>query len=248
LFTFVYTFDISKLLHYFTLFKVITLPTLVSPDNFVQYIVDFPYFGLQVSQCAYLMLTEAEYSNCKKKGSITICPAVTPVYRAQTVTCLSSLFFQSANTNRVCQRQLLLQQRTPNLQHHGNIWIFHFRTWHQISLRCPDTRDQIHRTMTLYGTGILHNASACHITSDGITIFPELHGTSLAELDSPKFYLPDNISIVTSDEVQQLEDLSSTDIQRLRDVHTKVETLQQTFDVDSLLHIHRTMLHKQNTH
>ena len=137
---------------HFILFKVITFPTLLSSDTFAHYILDFAYYGLQVSQCAYLMLTEAEYSNCKKKGSITICPAVTPVYRAQTVTCLSSLFFQSANTNRVCQRQLLLQQRTPNLQHHGNIWIFHFRTWHQISLRCPDTRDQINHTITFHGT------------------------------------------------------------------------------------------------
>jgi hypothetical protein len=216
---------------YFTLFKVITLPTVVSPDKFGQYIIDFPYFGLQVSQRAYLMLTEAEYSNCKKKGSITICPAVMPVYSAQTVTYLSSLFFQSANTHRFCRRQLLLQHRTPNLQHRGNIWIFHFPTRHQISLRCPDTRDQIHHTMTLYGTGILHIASAWHITSDGITIFPEMHGTSLVGLDLPKFYLPDNISIVTSDEIQQLEDFSSTDIRRLRDVHTKVENLQQTFDV-----------------
>jgi len=198
------------------------LPTLVFFYKFAQYVVDFSYFGLQVSQRAYLMLTEADYSHCEKKGSITICPAVTPVYSAQTVTFLSSLFFQSTNTHRVCRRKLLLQHRTPTLQHHGNIWIFHFPTRHQILLRCPDTRDQIHRTITLYGTGILHNTSACHITSDEITIFPELHGTSLAELDSPKFYLPDNISIVTSDKVQQLEDISPTDIQRLHDVHTKM--------------------------
>ena len=88
-----------------------------------------------------------------------------------------------------------------------------------------------------------------HITSDGIAIFPELHGTSLALLDSPKFYLPDNISIVTSNAFQQMEELSPTDIQRLRDLHIKVATLQQTFDVDSLLHIQRTtMPHKLNTH
>ena len=147
----------------------------------------------------------------------------------------------------VCRRKLLLQHWTPTLQHHGNKWIFHF-PWHQISLRCPDTRNQIHCTITLYGTEILHNTSECHITTDEITIFPDLHGTSLAELDSLKFYLPDNISIVTNDEIQQLKDISPTDVQRLHDVHTKVATLKQTFDVDSLLHIHRTMLHKQNTH
>jgi len=49
----------------------------------------------------------------------------------------------------------------------------------------PDTRDQINRTITLYGTGILHNTSECHITSDEITIFPDLHVTLLAELHSP---------------------------------------------------------------
>ena len=81
-----------------------------------------------------------------------------------------------------------------------------------------------------------------------ITIFPDLHGTSLEELDLSKFYLPRNISIVTNDEIQQLEDMSPTDIQRLHDVLTKVTTRQQIFDVDSLLHIHRTtMLYKQNT-
>ena len=195
------------------------------------------------------MLTEADYSHWKKKGSITICSAVAPVYSARTVTCLSSFLFQSTNTHRVCRRKLLLQHRTPTLQHHGNIWIFHFPTRHQISVRCPDTRDQVHHTITLYGTVILYNTSVCHITSDGITISPELHGTSIAELDSPKFFLLYNISIVTSDEVQRLEDFTPTDIQRLRDVHTKVGTLQQTFDFDSLLHIHRkTMLHKHSNH
>jgi hypothetical protein len=77
---------------HFTLFKVITLPTLISPNKFAQYIVDYSYFGLQISQHANLMLTETDYSH-SKKGSITICPADTTVYSAQTVTCLYSLFF-----------------------------------------------------------------------------------------------------------------------------------------------------------
>ena len=194
------------------------------------------------------MLTETDFSHCKK-GSFTICPGNTPVCSAQTMTCLSNLFFQSTNTHRVCRRKMLIQHPTPTLQHHGNMWIFHFPTRHHISLRYPDTKDQINRTITLYGAGILHNTSECHITSDEITIFPDLDGTPLAELDTPKFYLPGNISIVTNDEIQQLKDIFPTDIQRLHDMHTKISTLQQTFDVDSLLHIHRTaMLHKQRTH
>jgi len=131
------------------------------------------------------MLTETDYSHCKT-GSITICPANTPVYSAQTMTCLSSLFIQSTNTHRVCRRKLLLQHLTPTHQHHRNIWIFHFPTRHQISLLCPDTKGQIHRKLTLYGAGILQSTSECHITCDDITIYPDLHVTSLAELDTPK--------------------------------------------------------------
>jgi len=49
-----------------------------------------------------------------------------------------------------------------------------------------------------------------------ITIVPNLHGTSLAELDTPKFYLPNNISVVTNDEIQQLEDVYPADIKKTR--------------------------------
>jgi hypothetical protein len=51
---------------YFTFFKVISLPTRVSSDKFVQYSVDYSYLGLQNRQRAYLMLTERDYSHCKK--------------------------------------------------------------------------------------------------------------------------------------------------------------------------------------
>jgi len=234
--------------HYFTLFKVISLPTRVSFNKFVQYSVDYSYLGIQNSQRAYLMLTEADYSRCKK-ASITICPANMPVYNTQKVTCLSSLFFQSANTRRVCQRKLILQHQTPTLQRHGKVWIFHFPTRHQISLRCPGNNEPLHRTITLYESGILHNASECHIVSDEVQIFPDLYGTSQAELEKPRFYLPDNISVVTDDETKQLEDISPAEIRRLDDVQAKIATLKQTFDVDSLLHIHKTtLLQKQTTH
>ena len=91
-----------KLAHrYFTLFKVMYLPTRLSSDKFLQYSVDCSYLEFQNSQRAYLMLTETNYSHCKR-GSITICSANVTKYNTQTVTCLSSLFFQSANTHRVC--------------------------------------------------------------------------------------------------------------------------------------------------
>ena len=89
--------DRIKLLHIHlksavTLFKVITLSSLVSFDKFAQYIVDYSYFEVQNSHRSYLMLTENDYSK-----AASLCPANTPVYSTHTVTCLSSLFFHGIN-------------------------------------------------------------------------------------------------------------------------------------------------------
>ena len=59
---------------HFTLFRAITLPIRVTFDKFIQYSVDFEYFGLQHTQQSYLLLSEASFNRCTK-GSIVICPA-----------------------------------------------------------------------------------------------------------------------------------------------------------------------------
>jgi len=86
---------------HFTLLRLIALPTQISFDKFVKYLVDYAFFVLQHSQQSYLLFTEADYSCCDK-GSITICPAETAVYNLQSLKCESSLFFQTENANRLC--------------------------------------------------------------------------------------------------------------------------------------------------
>ena len=81
---------------HFTLFRLIALPTQISPDKFVKYSVDYAFFALQHSRRSYLLFTEADYSRCDK-GNITICPAGTAGYSSQSLKCESSLFFQAEN-------------------------------------------------------------------------------------------------------------------------------------------------------
>ena len=57
----------------FTLYKLSVLPTRIS-NNFVQHLIDFPYFAIDISQREYLLFTEADYHRCEA-GKITICPA-----------------------------------------------------------------------------------------------------------------------------------------------------------------------------
>jgi hypothetical protein len=59
---------------YFPLFNIVTLPAYVTSGKFVQYQVDYEYFGLQHSQRGYVLLSEASFDLCKR-GEITICSA-----------------------------------------------------------------------------------------------------------------------------------------------------------------------------
>jgi len=225
---------------HFTLFRLIDLPTQISPDKFAKYSVDYAFFALQHSRRSYLLLTEADYSRCDK-GSITICPAESAVYSSQSLKCESSLFFQTDNANRLCRQKLIFQHRTPFLQRYGELWVYHFPEQQQI-LRCAQDNRQVLRTLSLTGNGLLHNATGCSITSDAFQIFPELHGTTQTKMDAAILHLPDNITVITDFKLQQLIDIPPLEIQKLRDIHERVTASLQTSDVESLLHTRQTSL------
>jgi hypothetical protein len=76
----------------FTLFKIVTLPERISSAKFVQYFVDYAYFGLNDNQRDCFLYTEAQYGDCAKHN-IVICPANTVIFNSHTLTCEVSLFF-----------------------------------------------------------------------------------------------------------------------------------------------------------
>jgi hypothetical protein len=63
----------------FLLHKIISLPARISDDKFVQYLLDFIYFGLDNIQRNLILFTEADLSHCSK-GSITVFSADKAIY------------------------------------------------------------------------------------------------------------------------------------------------------------------------
>jgi hypothetical protein len=71
----------SKLIHIplksmdlsFTLYKIIVLPEGISSNKFVQYVIEYPYLSIQVSQQGYIHFAEKDYSKCVL-SSFTVCP------------------------------------------------------------------------------------------------------------------------------------------------------------------------------
>ena len=143
----------------FSLFKIIVFPMRLSPDTFIRYQLEYHYFGLAVDQRDYTLLTEADLQRFTT-SSVTICPAEVPLYSSQLLTCEGSLFLQNEKSYRLCRKNVLCSHRSPTLLHHGSKWAHHFPDPRQVNIRCPQDHGWSSRTVSLIGSGLIHNASA----------------------------------------------------------------------------------------
>ena len=111
---------------YFVLHKIISLPARISDDIFVQYLLDFKYFGVDNIQRNYVLFAEADLSHCSE-GSIAVCSADKAIYNTQIVTSESSLFSRRQTTTNFF-REYCSYYNTPTLQRHGSVWVSLSRT------------------------------------------------------------------------------------------------------------------------
>ena len=65
--------------HSFKLYKIIILPERISPEQFGQYAIDYPYLAIQVSEHGYITITEKDDSNYVT-SSITVCPLDSAIF------------------------------------------------------------------------------------------------------------------------------------------------------------------------
>ena len=127
-----------------------------------------PYFAIDIRQREYLFFTEADYHRCEA-GKITICPA-------------NSIYFQSSTNNRLCRRKLLFDYRTPTLEQHGTIWLYHLPEPREVTIRCLKNNIWTTRTELLHDAGLIFNASQCSIAKHEVRTLPKLQGTAQANL------------------------------------------------------------------
>jgi hypothetical protein len=225
---------------HFVLHRIITLPTRISNDTFVQYLPEFPYFGIDNIQHNCILFTQAELSYCNI-NSISICPAHIPIFNNRLIICESSLFFQTAESHNLCQRKILLNYTTPLLHRCGFSWICHLTGNQLTTLRCHTINISTTSTRTLQGTGISFDASPCLLTSAQFQTPPEILGSAQFTLDTTGIYVPDRVPIVTEREVQDIQETAPPAVRRLSDITSRLVTPRRAFDMHSLLSTGRTL-------
>jgi len=222
----------------FTLYKIIILPERISLNKFVQYAIDHPYSAIQVSQHGYIVFTEKDYSKCIT-SSITVCPLDSAIVNTQRLTCAASLFFQSPNS-QLCKRNLLLHYPQSTMIQHRNIWIYHFPTPRQLTVRCPGNEATPPHTQVLVNAGLLTNASACHVSTEDLHIYPTLRESMQTELDTPHIFLPDKVLIISPYKSRQLHEITMPTLHELDNIQSHLAMPLHAIDIDSLMHMHQS--------
>jgi hypothetical protein len=112
-----------------------------------------------------------------------------------------------------------------------------------VTIRCHQENGWTSHTVSLGGSGLIHNASTCHIASQEIRTLPVLSKTMELPLDVPHLYLPDEVPAVASHEIARIEAAMPPETTGLDYVKARLVTPRQSFDVDTLLHVHQKSVH-----
>lgn len=151
---------------YFVLHNIIALPARIYDNKFAQYLLDFPYFGLDNIQLFYILFTETELSHCSK-GSIIV--SVYPDRRP--------LQFVS--------KKIAPALKTPTLQRHGSVWVCRFPEQQHVTLPCWKNGAWTSRSEEPSGGGVLYNPSRCSVAASAFQTMPEVLGGTKAIPDAP---------------------------------------------------------------
>ena len=176
-------------------------------------------------------------------SSVTICPAKVPLYHSQLLTAKGVYSFRTRIVTNCAVRTCCDTTRIRLVYITGRSG----RTTSRNSAKSPYVALRKmagpHAPCNSGGSGLIHNASACHIASQEIRTLPVLSKTAELPLDAPQLFLPDRVPAVASHELAKIEAAMSPETSGLDYVKERLVTPRQAFDVDTLLHVHQKSVH-----
>jgi hypothetical protein len=98
-------------------------------------------------------------------------------------------------------------------------------------------QDSSPRTELLKGSGLLRNATTCHVSTSDMQILQQLRGSTRVELEAPRLYFSSKTPILAQHEARQLEQITPSLIRRLNDIQLSATQPHRTLDLKTLFHM-----------
>jgi len=108
-----------------------------------------------------------------------------------------------------------------------------------VNLKCRQNATWITSTWSLQGSGILHNASACHVTVQNFQLYPATEGHSVSNIQYRDDVRVLHVDPVTHQEVQTLRGHLPPDVSKLESIAATSELFKHR-DLDAALVVHAT--------
>jgi hypothetical protein len=154
-------------------------------------------------------MTDGERAACRGR-SLQLCPADKPIFGMSVNTCILSLYLQSEAIRKDCDRTLIIGHPAPTSERHGQIVLYHFPESRQVILKCWQHQSWKTTSLVLHGAGTLSNTEKCHLTSEGIQLYPGLSGKSEFTVHAPELYTPSLPPVTSHEEFEQLKKMYAT--------------------------------------
>ena len=106
-------------------------------------------------------------------------------------------------------------------------------------MKCRRNATWVTSMWSLQGSGILHNASACHVTGQDFQLYPAIEGHSESTIEYHDDVRALHIEPITHKEVQILQGCSHPDVSKLEGIAATLKLFKHR-ELDATLVVHAT--------
>jgi hypothetical protein len=146
-----------------------------------------------------------------------------------------SLYLQSPKVRSVCGRTVSTELPAASLERQGSLLLFHLVEPKQLFFQVSKATRMGNFVTRAAGHGAPEWRNSCHVTVEGLRLYPELHGESTFTAQNPLLYSPSLPEIASPEELKILSEI--TEIQANSLTHA-LATHRSEMDLNSLLRMY----------
>ncbi|PNF43961.1 hypothetical protein B7P43_G00919 [Cryptotermes secundus] len=154
---------------------------------------------------SYMLLPTDYLKNCQE-GVMTICQGVVPTIERAEETCLSSLYFGTAQGYSLCTREIVPNNFRPIFRKLPvkDAWLYAVNGLTRIECKCLNTHNCPLNKTSIQGTGVLEQPQGCDILAGTLTLPSSRQFQSRAEWKDQEIIVPPVPALLRPDEGEYL--------------------------------------------
>jgi hypothetical protein len=99
-----------------------------------------------------------------------------------------------------------------------------------VFIKCQQQQEGRTTSVVMQGAGILEDAARCHVTTEGVQLYPLLEAETTFESQAPLLYMPAIPAVISEDELQTLKRLIEVALTSTQETAMVARPAERDFD------------------